>query len=667
MYPEEIMSPNRLFVHDALERHRRCIELEAAANTEREKMRAFVDFIAAECAIRREQYKQFWSDEDLDLDLLKDQMFGLVARSPEVATHGERRISGIIPPQLVALSNADGAANRPESAWWSNYQPCLSPIASMSMNDDEMSSRGRTSSRWWESATGSDGVGRKIVRSKRESKYMGLSHELLQEEDRATPLARRNETNSGQQSHFVEYGPDEYPPEKVGWHEDSADTPPAPYPPGSSRQLAPPEPEKVDFSRLVTLPPPYPRHHPAVNNSHPALASPRAVVRSVTDTADLDNIRTTFTGRSARLRSDSDQRRADNRKEFRMHVQRQIEEGTMSYAEAAEAESVQRVDEQETEKELLKADFDSFQTDVVQVVHEALTERINKTTQYIEHLHEKLVNDARQPDPNQTQEEGDEQPELMETLTQLKWLFEAREQLHRDVYNLLSERNAKYEALVKLPYAQSSNTEKLREAERFFARDAQDRLIAFEKESLRRHEGFTAIVEDSVVRGVEVQLSAFWDIAPSLLDVIHKVPSDLRNLHIQIPQEEYAENPSYHTFPLQYLSSLLSHAGKSTYQFIESQTNLLCLLHEVKSGTKKASSALKETQRIAAGAEEGTVRKEMIETRHREERLLTEELKENVGVVDKQWEEALGGELERLQGRVKDWLVGQGGWEDDEE
>lgn len=89
-------------------------------------------------------------------------------------------------PTLEIPSNRP---TRPESAWWNNYQPCLSPIASLSMSNDEMSSRGRAPSRWWESKTGSSSEGgeRRIQRTKRESKYMGLPREAMQWDQERTP------------------------------------------------------------------------------------------------------------------------------------------------------------------------------------------------------------------------------------------------------------------------------------------------------------------------------------------------------------------------------------------------------------------------------------------------------------------------------------------------
>jgi hypothetical protein len=47
-----------------------------------------------------------------------------------------------------------------------------------------------------------------------------------------------------------------------------------------------------------------------------------------------------------------------------------------------------------------------------------------------------------------------------------------------------------------------------------------------------------------------------------------------------------------------------------------------------------------------------------------EERRLTDDLKEKVGLVESQWNEALGQGLEDCKMRVEDFLTEQGGWDD---
>ena len=541
----------------------------------------------------------------------------------------------------------------------------------MSMND-EMSSRGRTPSRWWESHTGSNGEGKAqtLERSKRESKYMGLQRGSWVQSDRGGI----DKQPSGGIMNPAEYG--EYPPEKVnperfGYQDDFPTPPFLPSPAGQPPISETAKVARIDVSRLVTLPPPYPRHFPAVNNNHPGLVSYRTIVRSVSDYEDLVGRRQRYRANAEALEKDSQQKLSDSRRLFRSNIHAQIEDGSISYAEAAEAEEALRMEERDMEKQRVQADFDSFQDVVLNPVHDTLNERIRLTTIHIDELRDRLLRDAESRSPDQTQEEGDEQPELLEKLTQLKWLFEAREQLHREIFLLLSERNRKFKAIVLLPYQQSNNKDKVRDTEVFFSKDEQDRHVSFESDSLTRYREFLEVIEENVAQGVELQLSAFWDIAPNLLKVLQDLPEELGDFDILIPPDEYVENPSYREHPLQYLYSLLCHADRSTYQFIESQTNLLCLLHEAKSGMMAARCKLSEVERIreSDGCEEEieAVKASVAEQRSHEEDALTLELKEKVKIVEGQWREALGDILQATKDRIQAWLTQQGGWEDVEQ
>jgi hypothetical protein len=135
------------------------------------------------------------------------------------------------------------------------------------------------------------------------------------------------------------------------------------------------------------------------------------------------------------------------------------------------------------------------------------------------------------------------------------------------------------------------------------------------------------------------------------LEIVNAVPfadsEALAGLEIKIPQHEYDENPQLARWPLQYLYSLLEHAGKSARQFIESQVNLLCLLHEVRGAKAKAASRIGGVETDGGRAEE---------------RRLDGDLKEKVGEVERQWREALGEGLERCKEGVRVWLVENGGW-----
>lgn len=354
----------------------------------------------------------------------------------------------------------------------------------------------------------------------------------------------------------------------------------------------------------------------------------------------------------------------DRRAELRYNIQDNVRNGVMSFADAAKAEADFEAREHQRAQDVVQYTFDTFQSEVANPLHALLCERVTKATASMEHLKGRLSSEAQEPNPDQMQEEGDEKPELLEMLTLQKWLFEAREQLHKELFDLENERNDLYRDIIVLPYVQGKNEQKVQEATSFFQRDAQDRKVTFEKEILKRYEDLMHVIEQNVTRGVEAQLSAFWDIAPGLLAIVQQVPQRLQGFEVLVPPQEYEETPAYHDYPLQYLYTLLAHAGRSAYQFIESQINLLCLLHEVKTGLMTAGSRLLETQRLLEGEDLAGVDHEMKAIRADEERRLTDDLKEKVGLVESQWNEALGQGLETCKARVEEHLSEQGGWDD---
>ncbi|KAJ4295291.1 hypothetical protein N0V90_007302 [Kalmusia sp. IMI 367209] len=671
------------FAEAAIERHRHFIEKEMAAQSDQDRLELFAEYIVSESRLRRDRYSAAFDTMAGDIvDLTRDlwrsynnsgrrsttpsaQSASVVpsSRRSQASTSGESpdtRLPISIPttaaspassvanftPHTEPASPSSATSQRARDASW-NYKPVLSPIPSMAMSTvpDEEDSRGRSASRWWEASNdgASSGVGgRRLERSKRESKYMGLPKEARESlqwvgEDESSPAHR------GESSSRPLYGPNEYPPEKVGFHEET-----------TGKQAI----------GLVTLPPPYPRHHPAVNNSHPDLTSIRNNLRTL---SDLEEVKTTKDAFRSKVNARKEQESAtltDRRAQLRYNIQENIRNGVMTYADAANADKDFEAREHQRAQDLVQNTFDTFQTEVANPLHAMFCERITKASASLEHLKGRLANAAIELNPNQTQEEGDEQPELLEMLTLLKWLFEAREQLHKEMFELEDERNDLYKDIIILPYAQTGNEQKVKEATAFFRRDAQDRKVTWEKEILKRYEEFMNVIEQNVTRGVEAQLSAFWDIAPGLLAIVQKIPQRLSGFDVLIPSQEYEENPSYYDFPLQYLYTLLAHAGRSAYQFIESQTNLLCLLHEVKTGVMSAGSRLLETQRIMEGEDLESVDREMKAIKEDEERRLTDDLKEKVGLVESQWNEALGGGLADCKMRVESFLAQQGGWED---
>jgi hypothetical protein len=664
------------FCKGTTERFQAFAQKEASAASDADRVKLFADFFVRESRIRRERYNSAIGVMGSEiLDLTRDLFRPIKPRQDSAVSEtsdGMPQISGSKPHRgsFGSIFGREQPSSAPTSAgipgspvagpssnvnWSSNFMPSLSPILSMSVSEapDESSSRGRPASRWWEADSAGE-ASQRLERSKRESKYMSVPKEARE------ALQWYDAPNSGEGSSSRPYGPDEYPPEKAGLHEtDQSDTPQAlrrsfPFSPVSLPNT--PSPSHLDVSRLVTLPPPYPRHHPAVNNNHPELSEIRSLVRTLSDMKELQQTKDNCNRESQKMRDEAAEASSKRRQTLRINLQREISSGNMSYAEAAAIEADLAESERSQAKELEKEVFDKFQNGVVMPLNEILMGRIGQATSLFDELRSRLFVETHTRDPNMPQEEGDEQPELLEKLTLLKWIFEAREILHREIFDILSDRNDRYKEMVITPYRLSGNTEKLHNAEAFFAEDAEKRRISFATEVLKRTREFRGVVQQNVERGIDMQLNAFWDIAPPLKSLLEKVPQRLENFRTQIPPGEFEENPSYHQHPLQYLYSLLQHAEKSTYQFIESQTNLFCLLHEVKELVMGA--------RAKVGEAEGRDSRSIEEERKNEQERLTDDLKEKVRIVQGQWDEGLGDCLRGVKERVREWLLSTGGWDE---
>jgi hypothetical protein len=702
--------PAEAFVSAAVQRHRAFIEQESRAALDSERLQLFAEYMVAESRIRRDRYSAAFSAIDSTdvLDLTRD-LWRPSQPSP-TATQGPR--SGAVTASSTASSmphpsrtdsmdsfastsspmsnqtnltpqtepespaSATSSVGGRESRWARHHVPQLSPILSMAQSTvaDEQESRGRSASRWWESDSGSAGNGgHRLERSRRESKYMGLHRDALanlQWQDEPSPSAQSMNTPRRDPSGQSSSG---YPPEKTGWHEDnglgSASTQQTPT--YFHNSVPPtPNPHKLDVSRLVTLPPPYPRHYPAMHNSHPDLATIRSTLESMKDFDEFDETKNKFNARMTQRRERLAKEAGTRRSQMRQNIQEQLELGQMTYASAAQAEQDFNTAEADRAQQAMKHEYDTFQPDVMRPLHALLSERIIKSTACITQIRSGLSNSAHDPSPNQPQEEGDEQPEILEKLNLLKWLYEARESLHKRLFELEGERNDRYKEVILTPFRHSPSPEneaKMRDAESFFAQDAQQSKIAFEKEVAKRAEEFAAVISENVTRGVEDQLSAFWDIAPGLKTVVSKVPYSLQALaefEVQIPPREMEENPVYEQYPLQYVYSLLNHAQKSAYQFIESQVNQFCLLHEAQTGVMMAGIRLLETQRIGEGENEWDVKSEMAGCRGVEEEKLSRDLKDKVTTVESQWREGLGGSIATAKERIQDFLMEIGGWDE---
>ncbi|KAF2724808.1 hypothetical protein K431DRAFT_281761 [Polychaeton citri CBS 116435] len=692
------------FALQALERYRRFVEKEVVAKSDEERLELFATFIVHESRLRRDKYFGAYNSMAADIgDLTRDMwrsyshtskravtpstsMSSSDPTMPSWASDGQPASAhGNIPSSATSLdgltpgtdtaSTGDAAEvlERSESRQWDKaFKPSLSPIPSMaqsSAHDDEGSSRGRTQSRWWESETGSIGRPDRMEKSRRETKYMGVSPATFMEAAQPSPANTRNTPTPGasfQSFQSAGYGPDEYPPEKQGWHEDMYDTP-IPTPATGRKLLKVPTPgfEPLDVSRLVTLPPPYPRHHPAVNNSHPLLSDLRNEYRTLADLDEIEQIKERYQEEAVVVMSREEERKKERQNQQRAIIQENVVHGKISFADAARAEADFAAEEGERSKANAQSAFETFETVLAHPMNTVLTDRIARANDCIKRLTIDLKSHNEISNPDQAQEEGDEKPERLEKLTLLKWLFEARELLNKEMYDLHSQRSQTYSEVVLAPYRLSKDDAKVDEIAAFFKKDGQERHFKFAQDSLKRFEELQKIMERNVTSGVEDQLSAFWDIAPGLLQVIQQVPGqDMSNFAIFVPPQEYDENPAYHDHPLQYLFTVLSHAEKSAYQFIESQTNLLCLLHEVRTAITKANLRVFELERAAKEPHDRDLKEKMKKARRDEEDRLTMDLQEKVGEVERQWSEALGAGLLDCKGRVRVWLEESGGWDD---
>lgn len=369
---------------------------------------------------------------------------------------------------------------------------------------------------------------------------------------------------------------------------------------------------------------------------------------------------------SSKRREDFDTAASERRRALRANLQQEINSGNLGYADAGAIETDSEAQENEKKKELEKSEYEQFQNQVIMPLNDLLTDRIDRASELYNDLSRRLF-DSGQNDIDMPQEEGDDRPELLEKLTLLKWIFEARESLHRAIYDILSDRNNRFREVVVTPYRLAGNTEKMKNAEAFFEEDAAKREYGYANEVLNRSRDFRSVVDNAVQRGVALQLSAFWDIAPPLTRLVEKIPHNLEGFRIQIPLSELNENPAYHDHPMQYLLTLLNHTEKSAYQFIEAHTNLLCLLHEVKEAVVNAKARVLATQvKDADGTPVCTdERDERVRAmRQSEEARLTEDLKEKVRVVQDQWNNALAGGIRDVKERIGDWLLQTGGWDE---
>lgn len=389
----------------------------------------------AESRIRREQYASVFEEDVIEVGELTQGLFGHSRISDKAIHKSQSRQDDSTRTSVASSALGDSSSQGdqkyeyPSSATtnsstqqradWNDYVPCLSPIAaSMSVvtGQEEWESRGRSGSRWFDQSHAGDGLtedGFKVLeRSKRESKYMGVQARNAPQlyGNAASPPAAPTQSSGASGQPWC--GASQYPNEKTG----SQESPPSFFPLTPSSAPFTPDPKKVDISRLVTLPPPYPRHFPALNNAHPDLADSRAVIRSLHEKEEVESVTDSY--RVQRLEK---RQRADSwcKHQRLLHRQFQVEHGNISQDELqdAQVDLAERI--ADSEKDFATKDFDLYQRLVLTPLHALFSDRIKLADTSLDMLSSRLISNQS---PDLPQEEGDERPELLEVLTQLKWV-----------------------------------------------------------------------------------------------------------------------------------------------------------------------------------------------------------------------------------------------------
>ncbi len=138
----------------------------------------------AESRIRREQYASVFEEDGIEVEELTQGFFGHSStdtpfhdRQQVISRQNTSKRTSIASSALGDSSSQDDSSavsrkqdspststnssfqQRPESTYWKDYVPCLSPIMSIVTGQDGEvdSSRGRAPGRWWSQSNSGDG------------------------------------------------------------------------------------------------------------------------------------------------------------------------------------------------------------------------------------------------------------------------------------------------------------------------------------------------------------------------------------------------------------------------------------------------------------------------------------------------------------------------------
>ncbi|KAI5812152.1 hypothetical protein BZA77DRAFT_270445 [Pyronema omphalodes] len=633
------------FYHLTRRRYKEMLQAESIASTETDKLRVFLEFIDKECRFRTPIYPH--ADVDYRNKLAK--ISALLSAQDETQTPPSPDEDGDI---NMAGASGDRRSGGQGQWWGQNLDPFSFPSKSAyeARIADEESSRGRTSSRWWETskdggscsisesvAFRSDGDNDSVYgtsyprRSRRFNKTPRQSLKEIAElvntpRSSATQLNGATNRDAASYLHSAAYPPDRKPSSRSR----SRSQAPSASRPRPKRR--PTVKTSLDIAPLLTLLPTWPKEYPAVNNSHPRLEVFRDLVRTLNDISKITTLQTRFDDSTEKTKDQfltESQRRRISQAE---RIQGLYTRGDLNYDEMERLNLQFEHEESKIRYEAEEEDFNSFVKSVVEPAHRDLHERITAATAAYSDL-VMLIN-ARNPSKsiNNNNDDGEEeQPELLEYLTALKWIFDVRESLYQHSHDILSSRNERYRNLTLTPLRDARDQTPLQQASAFFTKDAQDRAAEFKKLKIQRYEKFMDFIELQCSIGVEEARSRFWEIAPLIMECLEKIPQALENVVPIVPPEESIEHPEWVELPMRYLERKIAETeGAMRSLGLEEGEGLLCLLHGVKTALSRAKGEGQE-----------------------QERRLTEDLKEKVGMIEEEWQEGLGGLLERIKGDVE--------------
>jgi hypothetical protein len=626
------------FFHQTRRRYKEMLQAEDAASEDGEKLRLFLLFIEKEARLRQPMYTRASLEDQKRLSKV------LVSLRPE-------EHKNLTPISPIMQHDGDGdvdmsGTTRPETHWWGqNLTESSFPSSAMMAYEqrvaDEESSRGRTSSRWWE--TSGDGGSCSIsenaaIRSDDNDSVYGSSYPRRSRKFNKTPRQSLKEIaelantprNSAPHDPASYMNSTAYPPDRKGYSRSRSRAPSSSRPRGHSTRKRTAVKTSLDIAPLLTLLPSWPKEYPAINNCHPRLDVFRDLVRTLNDLSQLTILKTRFAektdlGKDA-FATESQRRRISQAE----RIQGLYSRGDLHYDEMERLNLDFEREEAKIQHEAAEEEFKAFDAEVVTPAHRDLHERISAASAAYADLCTLIR--ARNP----LASDSDQQPELLEYLTALKWIFDVRETLHKHIFDLLAERNERYKSLILAPLRNARDQSRFQSTSAFFQQDATTRAGEFHKARIVRHEQFMDVVERQVTLGVEEARSKFWEIAPLVMECLEKIPDSLDNVVPIVPPEESVEHPEWVTQPMRYLERKIAEAeGAMKALGLEEGEGLLCLLHGVKTALARAKAD--------GGGGDGAS----------EERRLTEDLKEKVGMIEEEWREGLGRLLERVKEDVE--------------